>query len=334
MPWHRFLIALTALLAYLVSHSDAIISSTAYQPDNDPNYDGTGKSTGRANFTFEELYKYQVRFWENFVNNNTDQANSINSTLIASDCLGRVDATRTFDGQELNTEYLFGLFANLKTSNTPTILGVPVSYNIIHFTANQDISTAATVVFFHNAFMGVFPVEIDSWILWNQAGQIRQYDATYRWFGNLLDATLALAANSSATQDAEENKRNNNDDDTDHVTSITESLATSICTTTQTYCNGTNAQYASFNACYTTLTQQKRFGKAYELGADTLLCRLVHQNMVALRPAVHCPHVGPTGGGMCVDDLHYAERVLQKYFVHAPFLPEGYESGNASIDAW
>lgn len=279
----------------------------------------------RANFTLDELWKLQNRFWDNFVNNNTEQAASINSTLIAPDCLGRVDATRTFDGQELNTEYLFGLFANLKNINTTatTLLGVPVSYDIVHFAANQDIATAATIVHFKNAWLGTFPVEIDSWITWNAAGQIWQYDATYRWFANLLDATLAAAMpliNATTPAGAVAYFRN--------------AIATSICTTSQQYCAGPNAQYADFAACHRTLAADKRFGASYELGADTLLCRMVHENMVPLRPAVHCPHIGPAGGGMCVDDTSYAERVLQPYFTHAPMVPCGYESGNETVAAW
>ena len=33
---------------------------------------------------------------------------------------------------------------------------------------------------------------------------------------------------------------------------------------------------------------------------QTVLCRYIHQNMVSFRPEVHCPHIGPTGGGMCI----------------------------------
>ena len=58
----------------------------------------------------------------------------LQATLLAINVQGRVDITRTFDGQELNTEYLFGLFANLalKTNNTNEFspLGTPQSYEI------------------------------------------------------------------------------------------------------------------------------------------------------------------------------------------------------------
>lgn len=57
-----------------------------------------------------------------------------------------------------------------------------------------------------------------------------------------------------------------------------------------------------------------------ETGRNTLLCRMVHQNMVPFRPAVHCPHIGPTGGGYCDDDKTYAQTVLQDYFTNYPFV--------------
>ena len=55
------------------------------------------------------------------------------------------------------------------------------------------------------------------------------------------------------------------------------------------------------------------------------MCRMVHQGMVALRPETHCPHIGPQGGGMCVDDHDYAKTVAEEYFTNAPwvFAPTG-----------
>ncbi|GME53293.1 secreted protein [Neofusicoccum parvum] len=339
--WSSLLLTLPAIVGVLISAAHGASHHTPRQSYGEHNFTASGDGV-RANFTLDELWKLQVRFWDNFVNNSTEQSASINSTLLAPDCLGRVDVSRTFDGQELNTEYLFGLFANLKNHSGVTILGQPVSYEIIHFAGTQDISSAATVVYFKNEFMGTFPVEIDSWITWNKDGQMYvplhrdphplqqahlsrswQYDATYRWFANLLDATVAAAGPIFNTTSPSAT-----------LSLLTTALATSICTTTQQHCTGANTQYADFDACFRTLTADKRFGASYELGGDTLLCRMVHENMVPLRPDVHCPHVGPDGGGMCVDDVGYAERVTQPYFTRAPMVPEGYESGDAGVAAW
>ncbi|KAF2090034.1 hypothetical protein K490DRAFT_9861, partial [Saccharata proteae CBS 121410] len=263
-------------------------------------------SSSLPRFSFEELYQLQSNFWDNFLYPaNKEQANSINSTLLATDVLGRVDATRTFDGQELNTEYLFGLFSTLGASQSTTLLGVPVSYDIVHFIGYGNIASAATIVYFNNTagLFDVFPVEIDTWIMFNEDGQIWQYDATYRYFEYLLDSQLAEAAPKIGT---------NTTDQT--VAYFTDILADGICTTAMSSCNGTNTIYDSYDDCYEFLTKEVPFGTAYGLGMNTLLCRMVHENMVPFRPDVHCPHISREGGGMCVDDYTYASKVLQPYY--------------------
>jgi hypothetical protein len=235
-----------------------------------------------------------------------------------------VDLTRTFDGPELNTEYLFGLFTNLALNpDVATLLGYPVSYEIVHFTANQNIASASTIIMFNFTIINaVIPVEIDTWNMWNAEGQVLQYDATFRWFQYLVDTLIGAAMpllNATTPQQT--------------IGILQQALSSGICNTHQTYCTGSNQQYSNFTDCFSFLTKTIRFGAAYELGKNTLLCRMVHENMIPFRPEVHCPHIGPSGGGMCVDDATYAQKVLQPYFTNAPFIPYGYESTNATIAA-
>lgn len=141
-------------------------------------------------FTPAELYALQTRLWDNFLYPaDVAQAESINSTLLSEDCQGRIDITRTFTGRELNTEYLFGLFANLAANpGQLSLIGVPESYEIIHFSAQEYISSAATRFVFNLTSVGlVIPVEIDTWISWNEAGEITQYDATFKYWSWLMD---------------------------------------------------------------------------------------------------------------------------------------------------
>ncbi|KAK4688062.1 hypothetical protein P7C73_g2063, partial [Tremellales sp. Uapishka_1] len=49
------------------------------------------------------------------------------------------------------------------------------------------------------------------------------------------------------------------------------------------------------------------------MGENNLLCRALHTPMLPLRPAVHCPHVGPTGGDMCIA-RDYRQVVLDSHF--------------------
>ena len=103
-------------------------------------------TTNQPNFTFDQLYQLQKTFLDAFISPADQvQAISINSSLLSEDCLGRIDITRTFKGRELNTEYLFGLFANLaQTPGSLSLLGVPLSYEILHFAANENVVSALT----------------------------------------------------------------------------------------------------------------------------------------------------------------------------------------------
>ncbi|KAI9822576.1 MAG: hypothetical protein M1827_000295 [Pycnora praestabilis] len=56
------------------------------------------------------------------------------------------------------------------------------------------------------------------------------------------------------------------------------------------------------NQQYVTTLKQKPFGDWDELWGDDIVCREVHIELARIRPAVHCPHVGPTGGGKCVNE--------------------------------
>jgi hypothetical protein len=155
------------------------------------------------------------------------------------------------------------------------------------------------------------PVTIDTFITWDPTTkQITQYDATFKWFGFLLDTLLAeTAIRINATSPAQA------------IAFLTKTFATSLCETHTTYCHDQNQQYTDSASCFSFLTEQIRFGQAFELGRNTLLCRLVHMGMIKFRPEVHCPHIGPSGGGMCVDDQSYVDRVTQKYFTNSPFIP-------------
>ena len=150
--------------------------------------------TNQPHYTFDELYNLQVKFFDNFIYPaDITQAKSINSTLLAEDVQGRIDVTRTFDGRELNTEYLFGLFANLAADpNSISLLGVPISYEILHFAANEYITSAATRFMFNFTSLGlIVPIEIDSWSTWNEAGQVTQYDGSFKYWQWAVDYIIA-----------------------------------------------------------------------------------------------------------------------------------------------
>jgi len=147
------------------------------------------------NFTYDELYKLLANFWDNFLYPaDVTQAKSINSTLFSENVQGRIDVTRTFTGRELNTEYLFGLFANLAGSSSLSLIGVPMSYEILKFSGNSYVSSASTRLMFNISSLGlVVPVEIDTWTTWNSLGQMTQYDGIFKYWGWLQDYVTETA---------------------------------------------------------------------------------------------------------------------------------------------
>lgn len=81
---------------------------------------------------------------------------------------------------------------------------------------------------------------------------------------------------------------------------LREYLSRKICDTAVTYCTNENQQYSNHDACMDFLNTRD-IGKWYRMGEDNLLCRHLHVPMLLLRPGTHCPHIGPSGGDMCID---------------------------------
>ncbi|KAK9721402.1 hypothetical protein K7432_003432 [Basidiobolus ranarum] len=260
---------------------------------------------------------YVNRLFENFMYpNNTAIARSGKAPgILASDVRGRVDITWTFNDLEENIEYLFGLFSNLATSSdVPTILGVPKSYSIFEFATTGDVvSTSVIIDFVHEATGIHLPVQVDVWLRFNHKGEIEQYDAVFRrWslaFRSFLPQIAPLIANFLKVPLSE-------------VTPATlpglvqKFLALGICQSHSKYCLNENQQYKTTQDCLDFLQRQVPLGLPDEMGADNVLCRVIHVNMIPYRPAFHCPHIGPTGGGMCVN------RKYEDYF--KPYFPKSF----------
>ena len=133
-------------LTFLPCLANASPSLTPEKRSTPLNTSASTNSSGQPCFTFDQLYNFQKKFLDSFISPADEvQAKAVNSSLLAEDVLGRIDITRTFKGRELNTEYLFGLFANLAaTPGSLSLLGVPVSYEIMHLAANENVVSALT----------------------------------------------------------------------------------------------------------------------------------------------------------------------------------------------
>lgn len=81
-----------------------------------------------------------------------------------------------------------------------------------------------------------------------------------------------------------------------------------VCNTATERCVGPNKQYESFEQCVQFLTA-KPFGHYDDIWGDNVICRSIHLLLTITRPDIHCPHVGPDGGGKCIDKS-YADKYI------------------------
>jgi len=77
-------------------------------------------------------------------------------------------------------------------------------------------------------------------------------------------------------------------------------LIDQACNRHQNNCLGANKQYANYTECSNFLYSLP-FGSPGMNWWNSGVCRWWHSILTLLRPEVHCPHVGPSGGGVCVD---------------------------------
>ncbi|ODO08970.1 hypothetical protein L198_00710 [Cryptococcus wingfieldii CBS 7118] len=280
---------------------------------------------------------------ENFIQqylspNNEKVAHSINSTLFAENVTGTVDILRTssslelttsppafsFDGRELATEYLFGFFVGqAKDATDPSPYGIPVSYKYSALMIQEPyVQASVKFGFYYPVLNTTVPVQIDIWFLFNDNLEVQQYDLVLRraaWaFEDLAPyLTPFMAARLSLPQN------------TSQPTILRSYFTQKICSTALSYCNGTNQQYSSFEDCEEQLGG-KDLGEWFRAGDDNLVCRNLHVPMVPLRPQVHCEHVGPSGGDMCIP-RNYSQVVLDEHFPAGFLAQQPHQvSGDAS----
>jgi len=77
-------------------------------------------------------------------------------------------------------------------------------------------------------------------------------------------------------------------------------LLNQTCTREVMNCVGANQQYANYTACVDHILTLP-YGSPLLNSWNSGICRWWHSTLTFLRPDFHCPHVGPTGGGVCVD---------------------------------
>ncbi|KAI5478205.1 hypothetical protein MNV49_005372 [Pseudohyphozyma bogoriensis] len=221
------------------------------------------------------------------------------SPAFAQDIIGRVDVTTTFEGIQLNTEYIYALWLGITENNSTTqIIGSAQSLDVQTLVIEPPMVFTSVIMHLYYASINyTLPVQVDFILNFNDDLKIVSYDATFRRWAEAYYYLIPKLA----PQIAKELNTTYVPGKSNDTALVAQRAATDVCAVAMEHCVGANVQYSSNEECMTFLTKEIPFGNPWEGGLNTGWCRYIHKNMVPSRPDVHCDHVGPSGGDMCID---------------------------------
>ncbi|KAK3316867.1 hypothetical protein B0H66DRAFT_306852 [Apodospora peruviana] len=204
--------------------------------------------------------------------------------LFSQSVVGRVDPVGDFRGFEDSIEYFFAL-APLPQGNP--LNAAITSYKITEFSsACSDVAASVVHLFCSVVNPGcpddgtpLPPLKQVAFWKFDAKGDVLKYDA---WIPNLNDWVVKTTGAPVFIPEGQ-------------LQSIQQ-----ICAVTQMRCHGPNQQWDSIDQCVETLAK-KSYGNYDSAWGDNVVCRSIHLVLTQVRPDHHCPHVGPTGGGKCIE---------------------------------
>lgn len=108
---------------------------------------------------------------------------------------------------------------------------------------------------------------------------------------------------------------------TGSLTCIDEDPCDLYCADAMSVCVEANSIYPSEEACLQACDRFD-FGTPNDTAVDTLHCRVYHLNVARDAPSIHCPHGGPGGGGVCVEDVEDCQDYCGLWFFQCPDAPD------------
>ncbi|KAJ7132669.1 hypothetical protein C8R46DRAFT_923951, partial [Mycena filopes] len=213
-------------------------------------------------------------------------AAAVPAGLFNVNATGRITPVGEFFGFNDSIEYFFGL-APLPSGVAPN--GAITNATLVQFTSGCPQVAASTVYLTISTInpdnsTGPFITALKQTAFWHfdEDGAVLKYEA---WIPSVDRFVNAL---------------NGPDGGDFYGPAGMNATIQQICGLQAQTCVGADTVYADTATCIQTLAA-KPFGRFDETWGDNVVCRRIHVLLTKFRPAVHCPHVGPTGGGKCVD---------------------------------
>ncbi|KAF7198261.1 Bifonsecin B biosynthesis cluster protein A [Pseudocercospora fuligena] len=233
--------------------------------------------------TIRKIYDLTVYPYNDPIQNQGGSA--VPPGLFAQNTVGRVSPVGEFEGFEDSIEYFFALAPSPKD---PNFRGAAIyEAQVVEFTSGCP-EIAASLVYLRTAKVDANTYQVDTsqpmstlsqvafW-QFDPYGQVERYHA---WIPNLEAWVYAQTGFDFSSYLLEK------------------AVPLFLCPQIQERCTGSNQQYLDVLTCTLEL-DLKPFGSFDEAYGDTVACRIIHLLLTKVHPDVHCPHVGPTGGGKC-----------------------------------
>ncbi|KAL9611113.1 MAG: hypothetical protein Q9167_004217 [Letrouitia subvulpina] len=229
--------------------------------------------------------------------------------LFNQNATGRITPIGNFTGFDDSTEYFYAITPR---GQPPSGAGFS-KFEIVSFVTGCP-QVAATTAYFTATVVdptaenfGQYLTTLKQTAFWqfDEDGAVLRYDAALPSL-RLFTSTLEFGP-PGTTADPSKN--------------FQQTVIENVCQSVDETCIGGNKQYASKSECCRFLND-KPYGDGDNIWADSVTCRNVHTLLAQVRPNIHCPHVGPTGGGKCIDpeynDVYFDDDEL--FGSSTPFL--------------
>lgn len=214
-------------------------------------------------------------------------AQAVPPGLFNANSSGRITPVGEFIGLEESTEYFFGLSPVPESNVRSTVFA---RAETVAF-QSPCAEVASSIIYLHSGVVNPNSTEngkevstLKQIAFWrfDEQGAVLNYDA---WLPT-IDAWNEVASGAQV-----ENP------------SFQAATIQGLCGVIQTRCVGNNTQYQTVEECIDVLSQ-KPFGIYDRTWGDNVVCRAIHSIFTLSRPSIHCPHVGPTGGGKCSEESY------------------------------
>jgi hypothetical protein len=197
------------------------------------------------------------------------------ANIFDATAMGRVTPAGEFHDHEAVNEYFFGL------ASTPT--SHVVSTTMQSLAVSGDKVAVEVDINFVRSDTSTFTLRQTGFFTFNDRDLVTSFDLTI--------LNLGAAVNPHSVAEQEQNIQG-------MCAVLTGLVPGQAATCSGTYPGSTPAE--QFGACVAFM-HTVPYGTWDRANSNSAVCRQLHTLLTPYRPAVHCPHAGPTGGDACID---------------------------------